>query len=102
MRLAISSSVVVVPWFIAATALSAEPKLIGHWPLRGNAREQSGADLPTTARGVDFETAGLGGAARTAGRFNGRDSIIEVADAPSLRLGTSEFSISLWVNTETE
>lgn len=102
MRLAIGTSLVVVLWFLGSTALSTEPKLIGHWPLRGNAREQSGADLPTTARGVDFETAGPGGAARTAGRFNGRDSVIEVADAALLRLGADKFSISLWVNTEAE
>ncbi len=87
---------------LAATASSAEPTLIGHWPLRGNAREQSGAALPTTSRGVDFETAGPGGTLQTAARFNGRDSVIEVSDAQALRLGTGEFSIALWVNTEAE
>ena len=102
MRLAIGLSLVVLLGLGAPKVWSAEPKLTGHWPLHGNAREQSGADLPTTARGVDFESAGPGKAARTAGRFNGRDSVIEVADAPSLRMGAGEFSISLWVNTQVE
>ncbi len=101
MRLSIGS-LLVVSWFLAASASSAEPVLIGHWPLRGDAREQSGPDLATTSRGVDFETAGPGGDPRTAGRFNGRDSAIEVADAKTLRLGAGEFSVALWVNTEAD
>ncbi len=85
---------------LVATASATDPALIGHWPLRGDARELSGADLPTTSRSVDFETAGPGGTTRTAARFNGKDSVIEVADARTLQLGTGEFSIALWVNTE--
>ena len=102
MRLGVGSSLVVAAWFLAATARPAEPKLIGHWPLRGDAREQSRPDLPTKSRGVDFEAAGPGGAPRTAARFHGRDSVVEVADATALRLGAGEFSISLWVSTEAD
>src|SRR6478752_1975914 len=88
-----SSPMVVVCWFfLAAAAWSAEPAIIGHWPLRGDAREQSGAALATTSRGVDFETAGPGGTLQTAARLNGRDSFIDVSDAQPLRLGTGEFS----------
>lgn len=87
---------------LAATAWSAEPALIGHWPLSGDAREHSGAELPATSRGVDFETAGPSGTPRTAAGFNGRDGVIEVADARKLRLGTGEFSIGLWINTQAD
>jgi hypothetical protein len=98
----VGRTILVAFWLLASTAYSAEPTLIGHWPLRGDARDQSAAHLPTTARGVNFESAGPRKAPQTAARFNGRDSVIDVADAESLRLGTSEFSISLWVNTEAD
>lgn len=97
-------------WLFAFTmmfmpiAWSEEPVLVGHWPLRENGREIT-ADLATTSRGVEFSSTDKPGAtARPAarGRFNGRDSVVEVADAQSLRLGTEEFSISLWLNTESE
>jgi hypothetical protein len=82
----------------ALSGVADEQMLIGHWPLREQAGEQSGARLSTTARHVDFETAGPPGQPRTAARFNGRNAVIEVADAESLRLGSSEFSIALWIN----
>lgn len=97
----------IVPMFvvvslITTSAWSAEPALIGHWPLRGSHREETKAALQTTSRGVVFDAAGPGGAPDTAARFNGRDAVVEVADAESLRLGTGEFSISLWLNTAAE
>jgi hypothetical protein len=78
---------------------AAEPSLVAHWPLQGDEREQSGAALPTVARGLDFASNGPAGRPRTAARFNGRNSQVEAGDAAALRLGPGEFSISLWVNT---
>lgn len=77
-----------------------EGELIGYWPLRGDARDHSPAALPTKAQGVDFDAASPRGTSRTAARFNGRDAFLEVADAESLRLGTSDFSLSLWVHAD--
>ncbi len=94
-----------VVFAVAALAVAggaAEPVLIAHWPLRGNDREQTGAALRTSSRGLEFDVAGPGGSPRTAARFNGRDAVIDVADAHTLKLGTGEFSISLWLNTQAE
>jgi len=102
MRLTICSAIVAWQFCCVLTAAAAEPELIGHWPLRGNVRDRSPANLPTTARGVAFDAAGPGGKPSTAARFNGIDSVIEVADAAALRLGTGEFSISLWLSTQAE
>jgi hypothetical protein len=74
------------------------PVLIGHWPLRGTDREATGAQLRTTSRGLDFDVQGPAGTPRQAARFNGRDSVVEVADAEKLRRGARDFSISLWLN----
>lgn len=102
MRLTICSAIVAWQFCCVLNAAAAEPELIGHWPLRGNVRDRSPANLPTTGRGVAFDAAGPGGKPSTAARFNGTDSVIEVADAAALRLGTGEFSISLWLSTQAE
>jgi outer membrane protein assembly factor BamB len=91
---------VAVAWMPLARA--EDPLLIGHWPLQGNDHEQTGAPLQTTSQGVDFDANGPGGMPRTAARFNGRDSVVDVAPADALQLGTQEFSISLWLNTAAE
>ncbi|MBS0205150.1 MAG: hypothetical protein JSS49_19780 [Planctomycetes bacterium] len=81
---------------------SAEPVLIGHWPLRESDSERTGGDLKTTSRGVEFDASGPRQLPRTAARFNGRDAVIEVANAESLQLGTDPFSISMWIKTDAE
>jgi hypothetical protein len=80
-------------------AAACEPVLIGHWPLQGDARDHSEANLPTMSRGVDFEVAGPSGLPRSAARFR-RKAVIEVSPTPTLQLGKGEFSISLWVRAE--
>ncbi len=78
---------------------AAEPQLVGHWPLRGNADDVSASKLKTVARDVEFNIAGPGAGQNTAARFNGRSSLLEVADANPLQLGAGEFSVSLWVKS---
>ena len=73
-----------------STASGSEPKLIGHWPLTKDAGDVSGNNRHGTVHDVEF--------AATGAAFNGRSSRIDVADAP--KLGTGDFSISLWVHTE--
>jgi hypothetical protein len=73
--------------------------LIGHWPLRGDARDRSSAKLATTAREVDFDAAGPGGEPRSAARFS-RNGAIEVSPAELLHLGTENFSLALWVRSD--
>ena len=72
-----------------------EPQVIGHWPLRGDVQDHSAGKLPTISRAVNLDVSGLANDARGAAGFNGKDSVIEVADSESVRLGTREFSISL-------
>ena len=95
-----SSLFAVVLGFVSAAPLAAQPRLIGHWPLRGDANEKSGLRLATTSRGIDFDDSAPAGMTKGSARFNGRDSLVEAADADSLRLGTDEFSLALWVHTD--
>ncbi|MEO6906415.1 MAG: LamG-like jellyroll fold domain-containing protein [Abditibacteriaceae bacterium] len=62
--------------------------LIAHWPLLENA-EEMGGHHHGTARNIIW--------ADSAAQFNGRDSVIEVADAPQLQLGGEDFSVSAWI-----
>ncbi len=82
----------------AVWAEAAEPKLVGHWPFRGDVRDHSGNDLKATAKEVNLEVAGPAKEPRGAAGFNGRASRIDVAEAP--QLGHGEFSLSLWANTD--
>ena len=84
------SMIAAAGWLLISTALAAEPKLIGHWPLTNDAKDVSGNNRHGTAQAVEF--------ADTGAAFNGRGSRIDVADAP--QLGIRDFSISLWVHTE--
>ena len=65
-----------------------QPALIAHWPLSDNAE-----DTENRHHGVAHNIVWHDGAAR----FNGRDSVIEVADAPELQLGSADFSVSAWI-----
>lgn len=66
-----------------------EPGLIGYWKLRGDARDSSGCGHDGINHGVDLST----------GEFNGRDAYLEIPHAPSLQLGSGDFSIAAWVWT---
>jgi len=81
---------------IASGALhAAEPKLVAHWPLEHDARDVVGG-LHGQAKNVTFS----GGEGRGV-EFNGRDALIEITDAPALRLGARDFSFSLRVKCAT-
>jgi hypothetical protein len=70
-------------------------RLIARWPLSGHARDVCTGHIGV-ARNIKW-TQGPNGADNTAARFNGRDSIIEIVDAPGLQLGGGEFSVSVWI-----
>jgi len=73
--------------------------LVGHWKLEGDWKDSSGHGHDGMGRNVDFAV-GPHGEPRGAALFNGRDSVIEVADAVPLDLGTGDFSLSVWVKPE--
>jgi Concanavalin A-like lectin/glucanases superfamily len=103
LRLIHSCLLLVIGVLLLPLASAEEPLIVGHWPLRENERETA-AGLATTMHGIEFRTgqSERQEAPRFFARFNGRDSVVEGADAKTLRLGTGEFSIALWLNTETE
>src|SRR4051794_10954523 len=69
-------------FFITAQAIAAGSGLIGYWPLQGDCRDHSGSHLDGVNHGVDLKTS----------EFDGRGAFIEIADAPSLQLGSGDFS----------
>lgn len=73
--------------------------LIGHWPLKGDARDASGHGRDGTAHGVDFSAPGPNGKPNGAARFDGRQAYIEVPAAKTPALGTQEFSLAVRVHT---
>jgi hypothetical protein len=76
----------------ARGVLAAEPLLVAHWKLAGDARDSSGNHLHATNHGVRFSAG--------AAVFNGQDAYLEVADSEHLRWGTGDFTISVRVHTE--
>lgn len=77
-----------------------EAGLIGHWPLKGDAKDASANALETKVHNVDFSAAGIDGKEKGSASFNGRDAFLEVAASEKLRLGTGDFSVAAWVHTE--
>src|SRR5687768_16158064 len=80
-------------WILLVLAVplpAAEPGLVGYWKLQGDSRDHSASGLHGTSHDVDLATSS----------FNGKTSYVEVPSALSLHLGTSDFTIAAWVNTE--
>jgi len=92
----------ILVWCIAGTACAADLQadLKGRWKLAGDCQDSSGQGNHGTARSVVYGE-GPHGAANGAAVFNGRDSMMQVPDAPSLRLGSGDFTICLWARPET-
>lgn len=67
--------------------------LIAAWKLEGNASDNSGHGLDAMNHGVVFRSDGFCS-------FPGKGQWLEVADAPFLQLGTSDFSVAVWVNLD--
>ncbi len=79
-----------------------EPTLLAHWKLAGDARDSSGNGRHLTEHGVEWIAAALTGAARAAASFDGRNDFLELPAASAPALGASEFTFSLWLNTDAE
>ena len=99
-RLVHSASALVGALAIAvATGVSDEPGprddslvrgLIGHWRLNGDSRDSSSGDNHAVNHGVRLRD----------GAFDGSSAYLEIPSRESLRIGTSDFAISVWVRTE--
>jgi len=73
--------------------LAEDDSLIGHWSLMGNADDQSGSQNNGVNHGVILKP-------NQPASFDGKSAFIEVPHSQSLSLGTDEFSISVYVNTD--
>ena len=74
------------------TAANAESNLVGHWKLRGDCRDYSGAGNHGVNHGVDL----------AGGAFDGTSAYIEVPSSESLQLGTGDFAVCAWIHTPEE
>lgn len=76
----------------------AETGLVAFWELAENARDYSGHARHAENHGVIFDTSAPDG--RPAARFDGRAAHLEVPPSLAPRLGTGDFTLSLWICTE--
>lgn len=89
------SSICLVVWWCApdGSRLQAQEEgLIGHWKLGVDGSDSSGNGNDAQNHGVEF--------ADGAAVFDGIGDFLEVKPRASLKLGTGDFSVSLWVHTE--
>lgn len=89
----VSLSLLLTPTLPAQQSSSRGGKLLAHWKLSGDDRDDSGNGNHGRNHGVKFTTV----ARKKAAQFDGRASWIEVPPSPSLRLGTNNFTIAAWV-----
>lgn len=66
--------------------------LIGHWPFDKDCEDHSDSGLTVRPVNVALDAEGA--------RFNGLDSCMLVQDHPALRLGTGDFSVAVWIQTD--
>jgi hypothetical protein len=72
--------------------------LIGHWPLAADTCDHSPSQHDTQAVDVELGLTSPQGQ-NSAARFNGRTSVLRVADHPAFS-GKGEFSCTVWVHTK--
>ena len=71
--------------------------LVGYWPFNGNANDESGNGNNGTVNGATL-TSDRFGNVNSAYDFNGTSDFIDVADNTALRLNSTDFTISVWIN----
>jgi hypothetical protein len=76
----------------AASVSVAEP-LLGHWRLEGNARDAGPKGLHAEPHDVVWH-------ARSGAEFNGRSAYLELPASPVLKLGTNDFTVTVWMHLE--
>ena len=87
----------------SAHALPAgDAQLVAHWKLDSDAQDSSGNGNHGKIHDVKFEATGEDNAFSHAARFSGTGSYIEVPNSKSLTLGTEDFSLSVWLHTDSE
>ena len=83
---------VLLSWTIPAFA---DDGLVAHWPLRGDLNDRGPHGLHARSHGGELQSSDTEGT-----RFDGHDDWLELPTHDALRLGTKDFTTSLWVHTE--
>lgn len=71
---------------------AADDALMGHWRLLGDARDASRSASHAEPHDIVWTSPGA--------TFNGRSAWLEVPASPALRLGTNDFTLSLWLHLD--
>ncbi len=74
--------------------------LVGYWKLAGDCKDYSGQGNHGVNHVVEFAAKGPDGSTGGVAQFNGRSNFIEVPHNDSLSLGTSDFSMTVWVKCD--
>ena len=79
-----------------------QTELVGHWPLGPDTKDHSRFSHATKAVDVGVGETGPNGKTNSAARFNGKTSLLEIADHPELRFGDGDFTVSAWISIEAD
>lgn len=74
--------------------------LLAHWPLHSDTHDHSRLRHVTQAVEVELGFAGPHGQPHTAARFNGRNSLLQIAAHPALHMDSGEFTFAAWICTD--
>lgn len=98
MRISLIVCLIACCWSSTGLAESKLPPVIAHWKLAGDAQDSGTHALHGKNQGVKFEPA-KPGTRHPGGIFGGKQESITIPHAAALKLGQSDFSISLWAYT---
>ncbi len=84
-------------WVLLGNVVAGQTELIGHWPLQDDAADHSARHVPSIATAIEFNADGPTKSLFRAATFDGRTSVVDIADTQSLKLGTAPFSVAAWV-----
>ena len=82
---------VIVSWSVS----SAADQPIAHWPLRRDTKDAGPLGLHAKPHGGELLFSATDGV-----KFDGRDDWLEVPAHSKLKLGTKDFTVSVWLHTD--
>jgi hypothetical protein len=82
-----------------ATENNIENTLVGHWKLAGDSKDYSGNGNHGQNSSADLAAADPDAKPNGAAKFDCRSALMEVATSRTLRFGTGNITIAVWVNT---